>query len=87
MAARLKPPTSQAALTRMGDEDTFWPQPEKRSASEQRADTARYISTIVTELAQMAGNCRLDTLNYLLVMAQMEAEVAARRSTLMKPQS
>jgi hypothetical protein len=84
MAARRKSPTSQAAFTTLADEDTSWPKPEKRTASEQRADTARYISTIVTELAQMAGHCRLDTLNYLLVMAQLEADVAARRSTLIK---
>ena len=85
MTARRKPMTSQVDYENMEDEDKSWPDIEKRSALEQRSDTAHYIASMVTELAQMAASCRLDTLNYLLVMAQMEAEVAARRTTLAKP--
>ena len=84
MTAQRKPTTSQVEYISADDEDKSWPEIEKRSALEQRSDTAHYIASMVTELAQLASNCRLDTLNYLLVMAQMEAEVAARRTTLAK---
>lgn len=42
------------------------------------AETARYIAQLTGELAALAGAAQLDTLAYLLAMARVEAEVAAR---------
>lgn len=42
------------------------------------AETARYIAQLTGELAALAGAAQLETLAYLLAMARVEAEVAAR---------
>ena len=64
------------------DEQTAWPKVDDRSKAESRADTARYIAAISAELAHMAAAAELDTLDYLLTMAQMEADVQSRRPVL-----
>lgn len=38
------------------------------------ANVAEYIADMTGELARLAGSARLDTLNYFLNMARMEAE-------------
>lgn len=45
----------------------------------EQVSTARYIADITAELARMAGQRQLDLLTYLLNMARVEAEMAARR--------
>jgi hypothetical protein len=40
---------------------------------------AAYIADLTTELAALARGCRLEILAYLLDIAQLEAENAARR--------
>jgi hypothetical protein len=42
---------------------------------------AAYIADLTTELAALARGCRLEILAYLLDIAQLEAENAARRLT------
>ena len=46
--------------------------------SDDPAETARYIAQLTGELAAIAGAAQLDTLAYLLAMARVEADVAAR---------
>lgn len=45
----------------------------------EQEEAARYIAQIAIEMSRMAGAARLDTLAYLLSMAHVEAEMAARQ--------
>jgi len=73
------PEARKSEARSLDDEDAGWIVPEPRSAAEQRADAASYIAMMAAELAAMAQGARLDTLNYLLTMAKMEAEVEVER--------
>jgi hypothetical protein len=49
----------------------------RRDEDRYRADAASYIAELSKSLAAMARNHRLDTLAFILEMAQLEAEDAA----------
>ena len=46
----------------------------------ERAATAAYVASLTADLAALARSRKLDTLGYLLDMARLEAEGAARGS-------
>ena len=49
--------------------------PNRQEASDSAAE---YIATLAQELAQLARRNGLDTLSYILEMAQLEADQAAK---------
>jgi hypothetical protein len=53
-------------------------QPEKAEPAGRTA-VANYVATLSADLAAMARRTGLDTLSYLLEMARLEAESAARQ--------
>ena len=59
--------------------DDAHPQELRDALTCEQTATARYIADITAELARMAGQRQLDLLTYLLNMARVEAEMAARR--------
>ncbi|MDB5570045.1 MAG: hypothetical protein JWN93_1228 [Hyphomicrobiales bacterium] len=70
-------PAARQSLTEPEPEyaNTPWPTGE---APNDPAEAAQYIAQLTGELAGMAAAAHLDTLAYLLAMARVEAEIAAR---------
>lgn len=52
--------------------------PDADSDSPEPGDTARYIAQMTGELTALAAAAGLETLGYLLAMARVEADLAAR---------
>ncbi len=65
-------PSSQSGLGETMED------PSGRCRSAERDDAALYIADMVENLAAIARRHHLDTLGYLLDIARMEAEGAAR---------
>lgn len=61
------------------EEDIGWViGPEVDVGRPEPGDTARYISQMASELTALAAAAGLETLGYLLAMARVEADLAAR---------
>ena len=54
---------------------------ESEPKEEEKAATAAYVASLVADLAGLARRQKLDTLEYLLEMARLEAEELAGDST------